>query len=573
MKKQPTFDEIPLKKPSYKVLQKKITFLINALKESKDAKEAIKVINKIERIMSKYETEATIINIRYSCNTKDPVISKANDVLDEMSPYISNLLNNWNKTLIALPFRSDLEKKFTPYYFQMIENSLKSFDEKIIPELVEINKLSSTYDRILGSAQIEFRGEIYNLSQMGKFSTSEDRATRREASMKVDEFFAKHEEEIGDIYSRMVTLRDQAAKKLGYESYTELGYLSLGRVDYNAEMVKGYRKQIAENIVPIAQKLYKAQAKRLGIPFNKMKTYDYNLMFVSGNPRLAGDTKYLVDTATHMYEDMSKESGEFFHLMLDKHLLDLEARDGKAPGGYMTFIPDYKYPFIFSNFNGTEGDVNVLTHEVGHAFQGYLSRNIKPSDFRSPTLETCEIHSMSMEFFAYPYMKGFFNEDETKYRYGHLSDAIEFLPYGISVDEFQHWVYANPNATHKERCEAWKEIERKYTPHKHYDEKETPCFAHGAAWIRQAHIFQVPFYYIDYTLAQVCAFQFFNLMNKDHSKAWKKYLKLCKCGGRYPFVTTLKKNHLLNPFEEGNVRKIVRPLLKYLKSFDESSIK
>lgn len=563
------FEEIPLKKPSLKSLEKKIGALTEELKQTKDLSSGLKVIRKMDKLMDTYETQATVISIRYSCNTTDPVISKAQDQLDEMSPYISSYIDKWNRAILEVPYRKELEEKFTPYYFQKIENSLKSFDEKIIPELVEINKLSSQYDRILGSAQIEFRGQIYNLSQMGKFTTSLDRKERREASIAVDKFFASKEQEIGDIYGKLVSLRDQAAKKLGFENFVELGYLSLGRTDYDAKMVKGYREQIASVAVPMAQKLYKAQAKRVGIPFSKMKTYDYNIRFASGNPKPKGNTEELVRYATEMYDGMSKESGEFFHLMVDRHLLDLEARPGKQPGGYMTFLPDYKYPFIFSNFNGTEGDVNVLTHEVGHAFQGYLSANIKPSDFRQPTLESCEIHSMSMEFFAWPYMDKFFGDEADKYRYSHLSDAIEFLPYGITIDEFQHWVYEHPTATHEERCKIFKEIENKYTPHKVYDE-ECSCFGHGATWMRQSHIFGSPFYYIDYTLAQVCAFQFLNAMNKNQPKAWKKYLKLCKCGGKYPFVTLLEKNHLLNPFIDGNVAKIMKPLNKILKGIDQS---
>lgn len=563
------FEDIPLKVPSYKGIEKKIVSLTSELKEAKDFKSGFAVIRKMDRYMEKLETQLTVISIRYSLNTTDPVISKAQDKMDEMSPLLGNLVNEWNKVLVALPYRKEIEAKWTPYYFIKIENSLKSFDEKIIPELIEINKLSSQYDRILGSAQIEFRGQIYNLSQMGKFSTDKDRDTRKLASIKVDEFFAIKEKEIGDIYGKLVLLRDQAAKKLGYKNYVELGYLSLGRVDYDAKMVALYRKQIAESVVPVAQKLYKQQAKRIGIPFSKMYSFDYNLSFLSGNPKPAGDTKYLVDAATNMYDHMSKESGEFFRFMKEHHLLDLDARAGKAPGGYMTYLPSYHFPFIFSNFNGTEGDVNVLTHEVGHAFQGYLSGKIQPADFRSPTLEACEIHSMSMEFFAWPYMKDFFGKDDDKYRFSHLSDAIEFLPYGISIDEFQHWVYEHPTATHEERCAEWLDIQSRYEPHKKYI-KETPCFAHGAAWMRQSHIFGVPFYYIDYTLAQVCAFQFLVEMRKDQPKAWKKYLKLCKCGGKYPFVTLLQKNHLRNPFEEGNVKKVVSPLVKILKSFDDT---
>ncbi len=572
MDKNIKFEDIEPKKVSLKGVQAKLAKFTEDLSKTKEPAKALKVIRALEKYMDKYENNATVISIRYSLNTTDEYISKLQDHMDEISPLISNELNKFNKILVKHPCRKALEEKLTPYYFQMIENSLKSFDEKIIPELIEINKLSSQYDKVMGGAKIEFRGEVYNMPQMGKFSKSKDRDIRREASIAVDKFFQENEETIGDIYGKLVLLRDKAAKKLGFKDYTELGYLSLGRVDYNAKMVAGYRKQIADEVVPVCQKLYKEQAKRIGIPFSKMKSYDYNLSFLSGNPTPKGDAKYLVKQATKMYDEMSKESGEFFRFMQDHHLLDLEARAGKQPGGYMTFLPVQKFPFIFSNFNGTDGDVNVLTHEVGHAFQGYLSRNIKPGDFRSPTLESCEIHSMSMEFFAWPWMDLFFGEDDDKYRYSHLADAIEFLPYGITIDEFQHWVYAHPTATHEERCAAYKEIESRYTPHKKYDPEMKIC-EKGGWWMRQSHIFGVPFYYIDYTLAQVCAFQFLVEMTKNKEKAWKKYVRLCKLGGRYPFVSLLGKAHLRNPFEEGNIRKVITPLKRILKSFDLTKIK
>ena len=566
------FEDIQPKKVILPKIQAKLEGFTSELSKTKDPKEALKVIKALEKYMDKFENNATVISIRYSINTADKHIARLQDHLDEISPIISNEINKFNKVLVSHPCRKELEEKLTPYYFQMVENSLKSFDEKIIPELIEINKLSSQYDKVMGGAQIEFRGEVYNLSQMGKFSKSKDRDTRREAAWAVDKFFQDHEQEIGDIYGKLVLLRDQAAKKLGFKNFIELGYLSLGRVDYDAKMVAGYRKQIADEVVPICQKLFKEQAVRIGIPFNQMKSYDYNLSFMSGNPMPKGDVKELVAKATKMYDEMSPEVGEFFHFMQDHHLLDLESRPGKQPGGYMTFLPVQKFPFIFANFNGTEHDVNVLTHEMGHAFQGYLSRNIKPGDFRNPTLESCEIHSMSMEFFAWPWMNLFFEEDDEKYRYAHLTDSIEFLPYGITIDEFQHWVYEHPTATHDERCAAFKEIEERYTPHKKYD-PEQKIVSKGGTWMRQSHIFGVPFYYIDYTLAQVCAFQFFVEMTKNREKAWKKYVRLCKLGGRYPYVTLLGKAHLRNPFEDGSIHKIMTPLKHILKSFDLSKIK
>lgn len=566
------FEDIKPKKVSLQKVTEKLEGFTSELSKTKDPKEALKVIKALEKYMDKFENNATVISINYTLNTADKHIAKLQDHMDEISPIISNEINKFNKVLVAHPCRKELEEKLTPYYFQMIDNSLKSFDEKIIPELIEINKLSSQYDKVMGGAQIEFRGQVYNLPQMGKFSMSKNRDDRREAAWAVDKFFQDHEQEIGDIYGQLVLLRDKAAKKLGFEDFTELGYLSLGRVDYDAKMVAGYRKQIADEVVPIAQKLYKQQAERIGIPFKDMKTYDYNLTFLSGNPTPRGGVKELTEKATKMYDEMSKETGEFFRFMQEHHLLDLDSRPGKQPGGYMTFLPVQKFPFIFANFNGTDHDVNVLTHEMGHAFQGYLSRNIKPGDFRNPTLESCEIHSMSMEFFAWPWMELFFEEDAEKYRFSHLTDSIEFLPYGITIDEFQHWVYKHPTATHDERCAAFREIEQRYTPNKKYD-PEQKIGAKGGRWMQQSHVFGAPFYYIDYTLAQVCAFQFFVEMRKNREKAWKKYIRLCKLGGRYPYVTLLSKAHLKCPFEEGSIHKIMLPLKSIIKSFDLSKIK
>ncbi len=560
------FEEFPINVPNEKKTIKKLSQLVEELKAANDVQKIIKVINKFHKYTEKLSTDMAVISIRYSLETNNPDIKAAQDKCDEISPLISNVSTQFAKILVESPFRPELEKKYGSYLFKMAEANLKSFDEKIIPELIQENKLVSEYDSILGSAEIEFRGETLNLSQLGKYTQDVDRATRKEAAKAMDKWMGEHEERIGQIYSELVLLRDKMAKKLGFERFTELGYLRLGRTDYNPEMVANYRKQIAETVVPVAQKLYKQQMKSLGI--KKPQYYDYALHFKSGNPVPAGDEKYLVEAGHKMYSDMGKETKEFYEMMMDRHLMDLTARKGKTTGGYMSYLPAYKAPFIFSNFNGTDGDVNVLTHEGGHALQAYLSRNIKVPEYQSPTLEACEIHSMSMEFFAWKYATDFFGKDAEKYKYLHLSDAIEFLPYGISIDEFQHWVYDNPNATHAQRCEKWREIESRYTPHKRYD--DTPTYAHGAYWIRQSHVFGSPFYYIDYTLAQVVAFQFLVEMNKNREKAFKKYIKLCKFGGQAPFVTLLEKNHLRNPFEDGNVAKVVKPLVKLLKTFDTS---
>lgn len=559
-----TFEEYPLHVPSEKKVVKKLESLIQELEECGSANTAKVAIKHWNKFMNELATDMQIITVRYTIDTTNPVYKNAQEKLDEISPLISNYSSKYEKILVKAPYRKELEKLYGPYLFKMYENGLKAFDEKIIPELIEENKLTSKYDEIMGGAQILFRGETYNLSQLGKFCSSEDRQTRKEASIAMDNWLGEHEQEIADVYDKLVHLRDEMAKKLGFKNFVELGYLRLGRTDYDAKMVAGYRAQIKQDVVPLAQKLFKKQMKELGI--KNPQTYDYNLKFKTGNPKPVGDSVVLTGIAKSMYEDMSKESAEFINFMIDGHLLDLDARAGKAPGGYCTYFPVYKAPFIFSNFNGTEGDVNVLCHEGGHAFQAYLSSPIKIPEYQEPTMESAEIHSMSMEFFTWPYMDRFFGKDAEKYRYAHLTDAIEFLPYGITIDEFQHWVYEHPNATHEERCAKYLEIERANLPNRKYD--DCPIAAKGTRWMRQSHVFGSPFYYIDYTLAQVVAFQFLAEDLKNHERAWKKYVKLCKLGGSLPFTGLLNKVHLRNPFESGNVKKNIKPLLKVLKEFD-----
>lgn len=560
------FSEYPFIVPTEKRLTNKLDSFFKELKECGSARTAGLVIKHRNKFMADLNTQMSVISVKYSLDTKNPVYKKAQEKIDELSPLISNYSNQFIKILTKAPYRKDLERIYGKYLFKMYDDSLKSFDEKIIPDLIQENKLTSKYDEIMGGAQINFRGEVLNLSQLGKYIQDVDQNTRREAAKAMDKWLGENEDEIADIYSQLVLLRDGMAKKLGYKNFVDLGYLRLGRTDYNANMVKGYRAQIASQVVPLCQKLYNKQAKSLGL--KNPQYYDYNLMFASGNAKPAGNEQYLVSQAKTMYTSLGKETEEFFNFMISHELMDLTARKGKAPGGYCTFFPLYKSPFIFSNFNGTEGDVGVLTHEGGHAFQAYMCKDMKVPEYMNPTLESCEIHSMSMEFFAWPYAEGFFGKDADKYRYGHLVNAIEFLPYGISVDEFQHLVYEHPNATHEERCKVWKDIESRYTPHKKYE--ELPTLNKGTYWMRQGHIFGSPFYYIDYTLAQVVAFQFLIEDQKNHQKTWKKYIKTCKTGGKFPFTEILKVNHLRNPFEDGNVGKAISPLTKILKKFDTS---
>ena len=560
------FNEIEYVQIDFEEIKTKYSDLTLQLQNAKNKEEAISVIENINELNKEFDTYHTLASIRNSINTSDALYEKAQEFFDEVSPQYQELVTNYYKELISLPFKDELKEELGTLLFDKIALSLKTFKPEIIEDLVEDNKLSTEYSKLIASAKIEFDGKVLNLSQLGAYSENNDREIRKAASEARGKWFYDHMNELDEIYDKMVKVRTTIAKKLGYENYVQLGYDNLGRTDYTPSDVKNYRKQIYESLVPIAQELCQKQIKRIHIE-NPMP-YDYNLNFLSGNAKPQGTTQEKIENAMKMYDELSNETSSFFRFLAENELMDLETKPNKQGGGYCTYIPKYQMPFIFSNFNGTSGDIDVLTHEFGHSFQVYSSKDIPIPEYIWPTMEACEIHSMSMEFFAYPWMHLFFGSDDEKYKYCHLKDAIEFVPYGAAVDEFQTFVYENYNATPQERRMKWLEIQKKYQPHLKFDELE--YYKEGIRWFAQAHIFNSPFYYIDYTLAQVCAFQFKNMMDKDREKAWDAYVKLCKLGGSKSFLHLLEAVGLMNPFVDGCIDKVMQPLKEYIHSIDDT---
>ena len=533
------------------------------VKESSDFDEVVSVILHINELKKEIDTSSTLCSIRYSINTNDEFYIKEQDFIDENEPIIDGFVNEFNKALVKSPIVDKLKERFGKKVFNEIELSLKVFSEEIIPLLQEENKLCSAYSKLIASAKIEFDGKVLNLSQLAPYAESPDRNVRKKVEELVGEYTKENEDKFDDLYDRLVHLRDEMAKKLGFKNAIDFSYARLGRLDYDSKMVEGYRNEIYHELVPLVNKMYEDQRVRLGL--DKLMNYDLSYEFKSGNPMPIGTPSELVEKASKMYHEMSKETGEFFDFMQSHELMDLVAKEGKTSGGYCTFIPKYSSPFIFSNFNGTSGDIDVLTHEAGHAFQVYSSRNAELIENLWPTLEACEIHSMSMEFFAWPWMELFFGKDTNKRLFSHMSGTITFIPYGASVDEFQYEVYLHPEMTKEERKECWRRIEKKYCPWKVYTH---PMLEKGTRWFRQGHIFETPFYYIDYTLAQVCAQEFWIKDQENHEAAWQDYYNLCKVGGEKTFLDLLKVANIKNPFEKGTIKFVTEKLKAYLDSVD-----
>jgi len=247
------------------------------------------------------------------------------------------------------------------------------------------------------------------------------------------------------------------------------------------------------------------------------------------------------------------------------------SKPGKQGGGYCTSIYDYEVPFIFANFNGTQHDVEVVTHEAGHAFADWYNRKRVPMETIWPSLEGCEVHSMSMEFFAWPWCEGFFGEDTKKFMYSHLAGALTFIPYGTLVDHFQHIVFERPEMTPAERHGVWKELLGVYMPWMRLD-GDIPFYSDGEGWQRQHHIYSSPFYYIDYCLAQTVALQFWAMIQSDLSDAWKHYMAYTEQGGSRVFTELLKNAGLDSPFDESCLRGVCEKANEWLAKFDLTGI-
>lgn len=560
------FSAFVYERPDFEAFSNSFNQLLERFRSAADAEAQANALRDINEMRGKFSTLYNICHIRHTMDTRDAFYEAENDFFDQHMPAYQGLVTAFYHELLNARYRPELEKTWGPQLFRLAKLSLKTFDESVLELLQEENKLSSQYTKIKAAAAIEFKGEEHNLSSIFKYETAADRQARKEAAYAKWGFFEAQAEAIENVFDQLVKVRHRIARQLGYENFIGLAYDRMQRADYTPEMVANFRKQVQEQIVPINQKLYERQRQRLGL--DALKFYDEDLRFSTGNPTPQGPPDWIVAQARTMYEALSPETHEFFQYMEQAELMDLQTRPGKATGGYCTFIDDYKAPFIFSNFNGTSGDIDVLTHEAGHAFQVYSSRNIGIGEYTWPTTEACEIHSMSMEFFTWPWMELFFGPDTAKYQFGHLAAALKFLPYGVAVDEFQHIVYENPGMSPEERNAAWRAIERKYLPQRDYDGYE--FLEAGRFWQKQSHIFNVPFYYIDYTLAQICAFQFWKKDREAHDEAWADYLRLCQAGGSQSFLELASLANLRSPFDDGCIEAVAGEIEQWLEQVDDS---
>lgn len=556
------FEDMKYTRPDAKRVIEQYQQLTQMVKKAENEQQLVEAFRQHTKMDDDFSTAARLAQIRHTLDTRDDFYDAENDFFDQVAPKVGNAQLDLYRAFLQSPHKAGLAKEYGEILLEKMEIAANSANESVLELMQQENALASQYQKLYAGAQVQFDGKTLTLPEMGPYKQSLDRATRKAAFEAEGGFFDANRQELDEIYTKMIQNRNEQAKKLGYENYVPLSYLRMGRLGYDEASVKNFRDQVAKYVTPLAHELMKEQFARVGL--QQAKFYDTTVSFKDGNPTPKGNAPELLAKAVKMYQELSPETAQFIDFMTQSNLFDLESRAGKAPGGYCETIPNYGAPFIFSNFNGTAGDVDVLTHEAGHAFQAWVAANQGMcQELANPGLESCEIHSMSMEFLTSPWHHLFFEEDTNKYALAHAQEALTFLPYGCMVDEFQHIVYSQPNLTPDERNAVWMDLERKYRPWNEFD--ELPFYGRGAGWQRQLHIYQYPFYYIDYCLAQMAALQFFAAHLNDSKDAWSRYVALVKKGGGDTYAGLVGAAGFRVPFEDGAIEPVAKQVFDWIK--------
>ena len=554
--------ELPYRRVTLEEVQAVMDGVLPRVRNAKTAREILDAREDYLKMMLEYQTNSALAYMRYSCNTADEFYVAENSHYDEIGPAVQSLSVEYASALLDSPFRPELEQALSPVLFRSMEVSRKAMSPDIIDDMVEENRLVREYSDLMSGLEFTFRGETMPRSVLMKYAKDEDRAVRQECYEVLGRGLEAHREQLDSIFDRMVHVRDRMAKKMGYKNFVELGYYRMGRLCYDEEMVRVFRENILRDIVPVVSRLRTENAKRLGI--RDYHFYDDGVIIPGGDPKPCGKAE-LFEAARDMYHAMGGETAAFIDMMLENEAFDVDSRKNKWGGGYCIDFPGYRQPFILANFNGTAGDVDVVTHEAGHALNSWLCfSNRFALELGAGGMETAETHSMSMEFFAWPYMEKFFGREADSYRFMHAMEAFSFLPYGTLVDAFQHIVYENPDMTPAERNAAWLALEQKFRPHISFE--GMPYLSEGTRWQYQMHIYETPFYYIDYCLAQTAAFCFLLASREDYDSAFSRYLHLSRQGGEKVWTDLLSEAGFPSPFTPGALKELAERVEAMLRS-------
>ena len=560
------FKDLKFPRPNLEVVKEFYKDAIERINEAEDGDDVLEILFEVDEMTRKSKDLITAAFIHYTLDTTNEQFEEEQRWIDENQPLFTKAAMEFNEALYNSPFKEYIKQKVGPMYFVNMELNKKTFSDECIPLRQRESELVAEYQRLIASCQEEVKGEKRTFMELQNLFSDKDREVRRDSFRAFSAFLTRHEDELEKIWDELIQIRTQIGKKLGYENYIPVAYMERGRLDYGAEEVANFRKQVVEEIVPLCSKLYEDQAKRLGL--DKVMVYDESVVFSDGNAKPLGDKDYMFERIVEMLREMSPETDEFITFMLEHELVDYETRPGKATRQYTTLIASRKAPFIFAHFDGSPLSVQLLAEGIGHAFAAYrASRRQYLSDYYSSFADIMEIHSMAMVQFANKYADRLFGDDAWKYEYANLQDFMTFIPFSVAVDEYQHICYEHPELTPKERLETWHRLEETYLPWRKYEDDDD-FMNRGGYWYHKVHFFVYPLYYIEYALATINAMEMYKKYVEHPGTAWKEYLEITDVGGSKRVKDILEKANLTPAYKDG----AVATAISYVKNVLESNM-
>lgn len=479
------------------------------------------------------EEEASRRYIAMTCHTDSAEAEKAYlQFVEHIEPHTKPRQFQLEKRLMEHPLRAKLPLPRYEVFLRDTQNHVALFREENVALETEEAKLAQQYQKLSGSLTVQFHGEEKTLVQMGKLLEEPDRALRQETWELVAARRLQEREQFDDQFEALLKLRERIAKNAGFDNYRDYAFRRMGRFDYTpADCVK-FHDAVAVEVMPVVRELQAQRRQQLG--FDRLRPWDASVDPLNRPPlkpfEQVGD---MVSRTQQIFDQLDGELAGGFRQMQDLHLLDLDNRKGKAPGGYQSTLAESRLPFIFMNAVGQQRDVETILHEAGHAFHALAARAEDLLPYRnSPPIEFCEVASMSMELIGAEFLEMFYPRAEAnRARRTHLEDIIKILGWIASVDAFQHWIYTHPGHTRTERAAAWNSLMDRFAGDVDWSGHEE---ARAHLWHRQLHIFIHPFYYIEYGIAQLGALQVWANSKRDKVKALTDYKSALALGGSRP---------------------------------------
>jgi len=470
--------------------------------------------------------------INMTRHTDDEAIKKAYlDFVENVEPKLKQTGFELDRKIVQSPHADDLDAEKYGVIVRDLKADVEVFREENVPLETEETKLDQQYEELCGDMTVEFRGRERTLPQMGKYLEDTDRDTREQAWRGVWERRSRDRDRMNDIFDRMIALRDEMARNAGFENYRDYMFTRRRRFDYTPAHCEAFHEGAEKVVVPVLRELSRQRKEALGV--DTLRPWDLNVDIRGRSPLKPFEgAGQLVEKTSKLFHRMDPSLGDLFDSLRTGDCLDLESRKGKAPGGYQYQRDRSRTPFIFMNAAGVHGDVVTMIHEAGHAFHSLLSRDQPLLHYRDAPIEFCEVASMSMELTSHPYLGEFYSEEEaSRARRRHLEKISTLIPWIATIDAFQHWLYLNPKYSRDERTAKWLELNERFGPADDWSGLEHFL---EMSWQRQGHLFGVPFYYIEYGIAQLGALQLWRQYRADPKQAIANYKRALELGGSRP---------------------------------------